>query len=205
MLLIFLAFCVVFFFALFVFIFCFVTNVACVWIVHSWLHLCLCSFSVLWPMLPVSRLSILDYTFVCVRFLSCDQCCLCLDCPFLITPLFVFVFCFVTNVACVWIVHSWLHLCLCSFSALWPMLPVFGLSILDYTFVCVHFLFCDQCCLCLDCPFLITPLFVFVFCFVTNVACVWIVHSWLHLCLCSFSVLWPMFGVKPRDIKAYPW
>jgi hypothetical protein len=143
------------------------------------------------------------FCFVCVHFLLCDHCCLYLDCPFLITPLFVFVFCFVTNVACVWIVHSWLHLCLCSFSVLWPMLPVSRLSILDYTFVCVRFLFCDQCCLYLDCPFLITPLFVFVFCFVTNVACVWIVHSWLHLCLCSFSVLWPMLPVSGLSILDY--
>jgi hypothetical protein len=123
----------------------------------------------------LSFLCCVFFCFVCVRFLLCDQCCLCLDCPFLITPLFVFIFCFVTNVVCVWIVHSWLHLCLCSFSALWPMLPVSRLSILDYTFVCVRFLSCDQCCLCLDCPFLITPLFVFVFCFVTNV---WGKTSW---------------------------
>ena len=111
----------------------YVSNVACLWIVHSWLPFCV----------------------------LCVQCCLSLDCSFLIALLclmcpmlpvsgFFILDCpsvsYVSNVACLWIVHSWMPFCVlcvqcclsidCSFliallCLMCPMLPVSGLFILD--------------------------------------------------------------------------
>jgi hypothetical protein len=53
---------------------------------------------VLCLMLPMSRLSILDFSFV---HLSCVLCCLCLDCPVLISLLFICPVFYVPNVASV--------------------------------------------------------------------------------------------------------
>jgi hypothetical protein len=127
------------------------------WIVHSWLSLCL-----VYTMLPLS----LDCSFLiapvsCVPNVAIISGLFILDCP-----------CVLCTQCChyLWIVHSWLPLCL-----VYPMLP----SSLDCSFLispvsCVPNVAIISGLFILDCP-----------CVLCTQCChyLWIVHSWLSLCL----------------------
>ena len=132
----------------------------CLWVVHSWLHLCPVS-----SVASVSVLFILDCTFVLCLVLPVS-----LDCSFLIAPLSC-----VLCVQCLWVVHSWLHLR--PVSCVSSVASVSGLFILDCTFVLCFV--CPVLPVSLGCSFLIAPLSC-VLC-VQCCQCLWVVHSWLHL------------------------
>ena len=181
--------------ALFVFALCLVPSVPCVSGLSLISVLCLSSLCVLVPVLLVSLDCLLLLCFVCLRFVSCSQCSLCLWIVFDFCALFVFALCLGPSVACV----SGLSIAVLCLSSLCVLFPVFLVSLdclLLLCFVCLRFVSCSQCSLCLWIVYYCCALFVFAFCLVPSVPCVSGLSLISVLCLSSLCVLFPVFLVS---------
>jgi hypothetical protein len=84
--------------------------------------LCLSSLCVLFPVLLVSLDCLLLLCFVCLRFVSCSQCSLCLWIVYYCCALFVFALCLGPSVACVSGLSIIAVRCLSSLCVLVPVL-----------------------------------------------------------------------------------